>query len=91
MYATRMIERWVVEFLLEADRVTARTSPPGWCMVTTIARHLALPAEQAEAVAEECARRHWVDHRFHHSVSVLETGRRAAQILRPQLEAATRA
>jgi len=82
MYGEPTIEREVIEFLLEADRVTARTSPPSWCMVATIARHLDLPAGHVDTVAEECARRNWVDHRLHHSVAVLAPGRRAAQRLR---------
>lgn len=48
-------------------------------MVDTIARRLGVPFDEAEATAEDCARRSLVDHRMH-SVTLREGGRREAQV-----------
>ena len=53
---------------------------PRWRMVNTIARRLGVPFDEAETMAQECARQSLVDHRMH-SVTLREGGRLQAQRL----------
>jgi hypothetical protein len=52
--------------------------PPGsWRMVHTIAQRMGITFEEASAVADDCVRREWADHR-QHTVSLREEGRLVA-------------
>lgn len=47
---------------------------PDWRMVDTMAKRLGVPFDEAEAIANECARLQWLDHQVH-SVRLREEGR----------------
>jgi hypothetical protein len=52
-------------------------------MVDTIARHMGITFDEASVIADDCARRDWVDHR-QHTVSLRKEGRLiAAAVRRP--------
>jgi hypothetical protein len=55
-------------------------APGSWRMVHTIAQRMGITFEEASTVADDCARREWVDHR-HHTVQLLE-GRQVAAAVR---------
>ena len=40
-------------------------NPGSGRMVATIARHMGIPFDAASVIADDCARRDWVDHRQH--------------------------
>jgi hypothetical protein len=56
-------------------------APGSWRMVDTIARRMGISFEDASTIADDCARREWVDHR-QHTVSLREMGRQVAATVR---------
>jgi hypothetical protein len=44
---------------------TAGLAPGSWCMVQTIAQRMGIPFEKASTIADDCARREWVDRQQH--------------------------
>jgi Mn-dependent DtxR family transcriptional regulator len=50
-------------------------------MVDTIARRMGILFDDASSIADDCARRGWVDHR-QHTVSLREEGRQVAAAVR---------
>jgi hypothetical protein len=64
-------------FCLALAQETAGMQPGTWRMVDIIAHRLGVPLEEASAVADDCARRRWVDHESH-SIRLREAGRRVA-------------
>jgi hypothetical protein len=49
-------------------------APGSWRMVHTIAQRMGITFDEASSIADDCARRDWVDHR-QHTVSLREEGR----------------
>jgi hypothetical protein len=56
-------------------------APGSWRRVATIARRMGIPFAEASTIADDCARREWVDHR-QHTVSLREEGRQVAAAVR---------
>jgi hypothetical protein len=56
---------------------TAGLTPGSWRMVHTIAKRMGITFEEASAIADDCVRREWADHR-QHTVRLLEEGRQVA-------------
>jgi Mn-dependent DtxR family transcriptional regulator len=52
-------------------------APGSGRMVQTIAQRMGISFDEASAIADDCARRDWVDHR-QHTVSLREEGRQVA-------------
>jgi hypothetical protein len=60
---------------------TAGMALGSWRMVDTIARRMGIPFEEASTIADDCARREWVNHR-QHTVQLREEGRQVAAAVR---------
>jgi hypothetical protein len=60
---------------------TAGMNPSSGRMVQTIAQRMGITFDAASAIADDCARRDWVDHR-QHTVSLREKGRQVAAAVR---------
>jgi class 3 adenylate cyclase len=60
---------------------TAGMNPGSGRMVQTIAQRMGIPFDDASSIADDCARRGWVDHR-QHTVSLREEGRMVAAAVR---------
>jgi hypothetical protein len=60
---------------------TAGLAPGSWRMVLTIAQRMGITFDEASAVADDCVRREWADHR-QHTVSLREEGRQVAAAVR---------
>jgi hypothetical protein len=60
---------------------TAGLAPGSWRMVHTIAKPMGITFDEASAVADDCVRREWADHR-QHTVSLREEGRQVAAAVR---------
>jgi cytidylate kinase len=56
---------------------TAGMTPGSGRMVHTIAQRMGITFDEASSIADDCARRDWVDHR-QHTVSLREEGRMVA-------------
>jgi hypothetical protein len=56
---------------------TAGLAPGSWRMVHTIAQRMGITFDEASAIADDCVRREWADHR-QHTVSLREEGRLVA-------------
>jgi Mn-dependent DtxR family transcriptional regulator len=52
-------------------------APGSGRMVQTIAQRMGITFDETSSIADDCARRDWVDHR-QHTVSLREEGRRVA-------------
>jgi hypothetical protein len=65
---------------------TAGMAPGSWRMVHTIAQRMGVPFDEASAVADDCVRREWADHR-QHTVSLREEGRQVAADVRKAIAA----
>jgi hypothetical protein len=60
---------------------TAGMNPGSGRMVHTIAQRMGITFDTASVIADDCARRDWVDHR-QHTVSLREEGREVAAAVR---------
>jgi hypothetical protein len=60
---------------------TAGMTVGSWRMADTIARRIGIPFDDASSIADDCARRGWVDDR-QHTVSLREEGRQVAAAVR---------
>jgi hypothetical protein len=60
---------------------TAGMTVGSWRMVDTIARRMGVPFDDASSIADDCARRGWIDH-LQHTVSLLEEGHQVAAAVR---------
>jgi hypothetical protein len=70
-------EKLARRFCLALAQEIAGMQPGTWRMMDTIANRMGIPFEEASAVADDCARRQWVD-RESHSIRLREAGRRVA-------------
>jgi hypothetical protein len=61
-----------------------KASPGTWRMVHTIAKRMGITFEEASAIADDCVRREWADHR-QHTVRLLEEGRQVAAGVRKSI------
>jgi Rps23 Pro-64 3,4-dihydroxylase Tpa1-like proline 4-hydroxylase len=68
-------------FCLALADAAAGMQPGTWRTVDTIAHAMVVTFEEASAIADDCARRQWVDHELH-SVRLREGGRRVAVDIR---------
>jgi hypothetical protein len=62
-------------FCLVLEEETTGMQPGTWRVVATIAHRMGVTFEEASAIADDCARRHWAD-RDSHSIRLREGGRR---------------
>jgi hypothetical protein len=60
---------------------TAGLASGSWCMVQTMAQRMDLTLDEASTMADDYARRNWIDHR-QHTVSLREGGRLVAAAVR---------
>ena len=70
-------EKLARRFCLALAQEAAGMQPGTWSMMDTIANRMGIPFEEASAMADDCARRQWVD-RESHSIRLREAGRRVA-------------